>query len=162
MPITAPNTPGVQINEVRLEAPPIVGTGTSTAAFVGIAPVQRLPITISSAVVAGTAIPVKALTFAMAAGAVLTKVTGDKASSATITLNATAPKIGATSITSAANVTVTANDVYSAEAAATGNENTARLMTSPDQFLQEYATGANLSTPLSRAVLGCTRRHPCS
>jgi Bacteriophage tail sheath protein len=33
-----PNTPGVQIAEVRLGAPPIIGVGTSTAGFVGRAP----------------------------------------------------------------------------------------------------------------------------
>jgi phage tail sheath protein FI len=32
------NTPGVQINEVRLGAPPILGVSTSTAAFVGAGP----------------------------------------------------------------------------------------------------------------------------
>jgi Bacteriophage tail sheath protein len=38
MAITFPNVPGVQINEVRLGAPPITGVGTSTAGFVGTAP----------------------------------------------------------------------------------------------------------------------------
>ncbi len=38
MPTTYVNTPGVQINEVRLGAPPIAGVGTSTAAFVGAGP----------------------------------------------------------------------------------------------------------------------------
>jgi hypothetical protein len=36
--MATPNTPGVQINEVRLSGPPIVGVGTSTAGFVGQAP----------------------------------------------------------------------------------------------------------------------------
>ena len=35
---TTPNTPGVQINEVRLAGPPISGVGTSTAGFVGKSP----------------------------------------------------------------------------------------------------------------------------
>lgn len=38
MATTYPNTPGVQIIEVRLGAPPIAGVGTSTAGFVGKAP----------------------------------------------------------------------------------------------------------------------------
>jgi uncharacterized protein len=38
MATTFPNLPGVKINEVLLGAPPIVGVGTSTAAFVGKAP----------------------------------------------------------------------------------------------------------------------------
>jgi uncharacterized protein len=38
MPTIFPNTPGVQINEVRLGPPPISGVGTSTAGFVGKAP----------------------------------------------------------------------------------------------------------------------------
>src|SRR3954467_8936506 len=33
-----PNTPGVQILEVRLGSPPLAGVGTSTAGFVGKAP----------------------------------------------------------------------------------------------------------------------------
>lgn len=38
MPTTYVNTPGVQINEVRLGPPPIAGVGTSTAGFVGVSP----------------------------------------------------------------------------------------------------------------------------
>lgn len=38
MPTIYVNTPGVQINEVRLGPPPIAGVGTSTAGFVGKAP----------------------------------------------------------------------------------------------------------------------------
>ena len=38
MPTVFVNTPGVQINEVRLGSPPIIGVGTSTAGFVGAAP----------------------------------------------------------------------------------------------------------------------------
>jgi hypothetical protein len=38
MPTVFPNTPGVQINEVRLVAPPIQGASTSVAGFVGAAP----------------------------------------------------------------------------------------------------------------------------
>jgi phage tail sheath protein FI len=38
MPTVFPNTPGVQINEVRLIAPPIQGASTSVAGFVGAAP----------------------------------------------------------------------------------------------------------------------------
>ncbi len=40
MPISQPNTrtPGVKIQEVQLAGPPIVGVGTSTAGFVGLAP----------------------------------------------------------------------------------------------------------------------------
>jgi uncharacterized protein len=38
MPTVFPNTPGVQINEVRLVAPPIQGASTSVAGFVGSAP----------------------------------------------------------------------------------------------------------------------------
>ena len=38
MPPLFPNVPGVQILEVRLGAPPIIGVGTSTAGFVGRAP----------------------------------------------------------------------------------------------------------------------------
>jgi phage tail sheath protein FI len=38
MPTVFPNVPGVKIQEVRLEAPPIQGVGTSTAGFVGQAP----------------------------------------------------------------------------------------------------------------------------
>lgn len=38
MPTTYVNTPGVQITEVRLGAPPIAGVGTSTAGFVGKSP----------------------------------------------------------------------------------------------------------------------------
>jgi phage tail sheath protein FI len=38
MPIIYENTPGVWINEVRLAPPPIIGVGTSTAAFIGKAP----------------------------------------------------------------------------------------------------------------------------
>jgi len=44
MATTFPNVPGVQIKEVRLGAPPIIGVGTSTAGFVGAAPkVGRFP-----------------------------------------------------------------------------------------------------------------------
>ena len=44
MATTFPNVPGVQIREVRLGAPPIIGVGTSTAGFVGAAPkVGRFP-----------------------------------------------------------------------------------------------------------------------
>src|SRR5436305_3884659 len=71
-----PNTPGVQINEVRLGAPPIIGVGTSTAGFVG-----------------------------------------------------AAPKPGQFT-------------------------NVARLVTSRDQFLNDYVADATRSTPLSRAALG--------
>jgi phage tail sheath protein FI len=38
MATTFPNVPGVQIREVRLGAPPIIGVGTSTAGFVGVSP----------------------------------------------------------------------------------------------------------------------------
>src|SRR5687767_8556705 len=38
MPTVYVNTPGVQINEVRLGPPPIAGVGTSTAGFVGRSP----------------------------------------------------------------------------------------------------------------------------
>src|SRR5215204_1022881 len=38
MPTIFVNTPGVQINEVRLGPPPIAGVGTSTAGFVGQSP----------------------------------------------------------------------------------------------------------------------------
>lgn len=40
MAVSFPNVPGVQINEVQLNAPPINGVGTSTAGFVGVAPVD--------------------------------------------------------------------------------------------------------------------------
>ena len=44
MPTIYVNTPGVQINEVRLGPPPIAGVGTSTAGFVGQSPtVGRFP-----------------------------------------------------------------------------------------------------------------------
>lgn len=76
MPTTYVNTPGVQINEVRLGPPPIAGVGTSTAGFVGAAP--------------------KAGKF----------------------------------------------------------PNVARLVTSADQFSNDYIADATTSTPLSRAVLG--------
>lgn len=38
MTLLNPNTPGVKINELRLAPPPILGVGTSTAAFVGQSP----------------------------------------------------------------------------------------------------------------------------
>lgn len=41
MPTNYVNTPGVQINEVQLGPPPIVGVGTSTAGFVGRSPLNR-------------------------------------------------------------------------------------------------------------------------
>ncbi len=76
MPTTYVNTPGVQINEVRLGPPPIAGVGTSTVGFVG-----------------------------------------------------KAPKTGKFT-------------------------NTARLVTSADQFTNDYIADADTSTALSRAVLG--------
>jgi phage tail sheath protein FI len=76
MPTLYVNTPGVQINEVRLGPPPIAGVGTSTAGFVGAAP-----------------------------------KTGQFA-------------------------------------------DTARLVTSADQFTADYIVDATTSTPLARAVLG--------
>jgi|SRR5579884_2317806 len=150
MPITAPNTPGVKINEVLLVAPPIIGAGTSTAAFVGTAPSQTFQITISKSVAGSTTIPIDALAFGLAASAVLNKVSGASASPGSITLAATAVAAGTKSITATGAVTLAAGDVYSA----TGLKNQPKLLTSSDQFLQEYAAGVTQSTPLSRAVLG--------
>jgi phage tail sheath protein FI len=40
MATTFPTLPGVKIKEIALSGPPITGVGTSTAGFVGVAPLK--------------------------------------------------------------------------------------------------------------------------